>query len=239
MQRRVLVFAGLTEIERSEFWAAFRDRYARALTFEFPPSRGFAHQLEPGSTEWTITRGGFWGLRVSVLPQDAAFDSLQVTITPHFPLVEQKMERVGRFLGGSNGTPGILGLVLSHFLFGLLVLAVVALLPFFVAYRISLVRLRADVRTAAQRLDSMGPSLQVFRGGTIRLRSQRSPAATYFYYLAASSAATVVLFGLMDMPGIGNGWSTALLVLSIVLGVLSGVLLIAAILTSLGFEVRK
>lgn len=250
MQRRRTNLDSLEESDRPRFLSELVDRFAQALSQQFPPASGYQHmggwgpapcvnpKRNSGAVQeacmmasWTISRGRFWGLHVRVVPQDSRLRTLRVTIEGYFPVIQSRVERIERW----SNLPG--RSLWAYFLMPILVILVMALLPLMAVYRLSKLWLREDVLAAALQLDSLWPEVQACWQGVIPLTRPLSPSLTYSIAVAAGTAATAGCFWLAGLASTGEAWRIVLYATGSILGLVSFAVLIFLIMTMLGLEV--
>jgi hypothetical protein len=239
MQRRRIILEGLAETDRIPFVSAFVKRYVRALSFQFPPELGYQLAREPASDAWNITRGRFWGLLVRVVSKDAALTWVDVTIEGYFPAVRRIVEPMQHLNRRWDNLSGLPRWLMSHFLVPLLLIPVMALLPFLALYRLATLSLTSDILAATRQLDSLWPEFQAFCPGAASLSRPRSRVLTYSLAVMGLVLAAVGCFWWTGLAGIDENWKTALYVAGVILALVSVGFLVALIMTLLGFEMER
>lgn len=251
---RRIHLADLAESDRARFLLAFAERVDRALSHLFPVASGYKHasgwQLAPCAfskkkspgiqdncymASWQISRGRFWGLNVSVQPEDLALKTLKVTIDGYFPVVQGPAEKLERLfnLPGQN----LLGrFVWGHLVVPLLIFPLLLLLPLLAVYRLGKLWLRADVIAADRTLDSMWPEIQASWQVVVSMSRPMSRILIYFLATTGGSAAMWGCFWAAGVESTSEDWRVALYVVGGLLALVSLVMLIALVMTVLGFE---
>jgi hypothetical protein len=173
MERREADLNGVEQYDRTNLLRVLVKRLNEALILQFPPEAGYQgimtclpapcvnRKRKPGTGQtvcmmaaWDIQRGPFWGLHVRAMPQDVALRTLKITIEGYFPAIQRPAER----LEGLFNFPG--QALLAHFILPLLVVPVMALLPFMALHRLAKLRFRQDVHAVGRQLDSLWPEVQ-------------------------------------------------------------------------------
>ena len=254
MRLRRIRLTELAESDRARFLLVFVGRVDQALSHQFPAASGYKHasgwQLAPCTSpkeksagiqngcsmaSLQISRGRFWGLYVRVQPEDEALKSLKVTIDGYFPIVERFVETLERLfnLPGQN----LLGrIVRGHLVLPLLIIPLMFLLPFLALYRLAKLRMRADILAADRILDSMWPEIQASWPVVVRMSRPISPSLIYFFATAGGSGVTFACFWAAGLSSTSESWRVGLYVVGGILALVSVVMLIALVMTVLGFE---
>ncbi len=194
---------------------------------------------------WSISRGRFWGLHVSVVPEDVALRSLKITIDGYFPIFQRILERIER-LGNIPGSEKLDEeawkwgqAAWRHLVFPILIFPGMAILPLLAVYPLAKLSLRSDVLAAARQLESLWPEVQASWPVSVSLSRPLSPTVVYSLALVLGVGAAAGCFWLAGLETTGESWRTALYVAGGILGFASLVVLIALIMTILGFEVER
>jgi hypothetical protein len=177
-----------------------------------------------------ISRGRFWGLCVRVVPRDISLRTLDITIEAYFPAVQSPVEWAQRVFN----LPG--QALWVHVVMPILVVLVLVMLPLIVVHQLAKLWLRGNVLAASRQLELIWPEIQSLSPGMVKLTRRIWPSFTLFVALAVGTGATVACFWLTGLASISDTWRLILQVAGSILGLISFGILIALIMTMLGFE---
>jgi hypothetical protein len=209
------------------------ERFAQALSREFPQASGYQHtrNWEPAPcvsskrnaayvgacsmATLRISRGRFWGLCVRVAPRDAVQGPVE--------WAQHVFNLPGQALW-------------VHVVMPILVLLVLVILPLIVVHQLAKLWLRGNVLAAARQLELIWPEIQSLSPVMVKLTRRIWPSFTLFIALAVGTGATVGCFWVTGLASISDTWRLILQVAGSILGLISFGILIAFVMTMLGFE---
>ena len=235
MQRRRLILDGLEPGDRYRFASALFNRFRDALEVRFPAVDGYQVVWEDAQSVFRISRGNFWGLAVTLVSKDAALKVWDLQVEPCFPVVHRFTEPILRSFGRSPTASWFSSQIFAH----LVLVPMLALLPFLVVYRLALLILGSDARGAAGQFDLLWPEMQASWGGPIPQLRKRSPGLIYGLAFLATAAAATGCIWLAETSKCGVTLTTALYFVGFILVLLSLILLIGSALIALGFEIGR
>ncbi len=235
----------LAEADRPRFLSGILERFQNTLDRQFPSSSGYQsdgywHSVSPVEpslrqfASWHYTRGRFWGLHAAVLGEDADLKSLKVSIYGYYPVCERILEAGVERIERLEDLPG--HFVWHYLLFPLFILFAVPILLLLVVRAIAKLALRSDVLQAAQRLEGIWQEMQGHSPATISLSRLTPRSMVYFLAFVLGCAVMALCFWLAGLGITGNNLTIALYVVGIFAALLSLVILIAWVMTILGFE---
>ena len=209
------------------------ERFREALQVCFPPESGYDHVWEAESTIWSISRGSLWGLWVTLRFSTSWLD---VSIRPYFPIVNRYSSPFERWQRDYANLKLPVRFVADHVVFPLSLPLVILILPLMVVYRLALLSLMPSARMAYAQLAAVWPGIQASHSGLKNLPQPRSQVTPFLLAAPVAVAITVVCFRFAAADTAG---STILYVAGVIGVVISLVLVIALVLTLLGFEVTR
>lgn len=173
---------------------------------------------------------------MKVVPHGVAFKALKVTIHGYFPIFNDNLERIEGPVEALRNRPG--QFLWDHIIFMPMLILCVALLPLMAVYRLATLSLHSDVLVAGQQLETLWPEVQASWPAAVPLSRSLSLPVVYSLALALGSGATAGCFWLAGLETTGENWRIALYASGGILALVSFGMLIALIMTILGFEVE-
>ena len=232
----------LAEDERLPFIRSFVERFAESLRRLFPPSSGYEHSEGLVSTKptelisWNVSRGRLWGLHFSVSARGRAFRIVKISITGQFPIFHRIAEKTWGWNNRIEQLPA--RIIWTHLLIGPGVLICITLLPLIIAYRVATLFLYSSVSNAGRDLEAIWPGVQTRCPVLVPLSRALPLPVAYTLASALGIAATVGCFWLANTKPPESGLHLALYIVGGILALFSFGVVIALIMSLLGFDVE-